>query len=97
MNLPTASCGVSGARILPPSSLKFALQRLKTLLATTPLRFIPAASCGVFSLDFIKVTENGIVASKIVLPKSRPDAATHYRHHPLLGCGMVRLRKNMEF
>ena len=36
MNLPTASCGVSAARILAPSSLKFALQRLKTLLATIP-------------------------------------------------------------
>ena len=36
VNYPPACWGASGARILAPSSLEFALQCLKTLLATPP-------------------------------------------------------------
>ena len=60
MNLPPASWGVSVARILVPSSLESALQRLNDAACHPTLRFIPAACCGVFSLDFIKVTGNEV-------------------------------------
>ena len=46
MNLPTASCGVSVARILSPSPLEFALQRLKTLLTTLPCDSSPQQAAG---------------------------------------------------
>jgi hypothetical protein len=36
VNYPQQAGGASGARILAPSSLEFALQRLKTLPATPP-------------------------------------------------------------
>jgi len=46
MNLPPASWGVSVARILVPSSLEFALQHLKTLLATPPRDSSPQQAAG---------------------------------------------------
>ena len=46
VNYPPASWGASVARILTSSSLKFALQRLKTLLATPPCDSSPQQAAG---------------------------------------------------
>jgi len=61
VNSPPANWGASMARILATFAARIRFAAPKDAACHPTLRFIPAASCGVFSLAFIKLDFSGML------------------------------------